>query len=371
MNSTAQVVLHIGTMKTGTTYLQQLLRRNVDLLAEDGVGFHPRNGEVGRAVLGLTKDPAIELEMGTWPVVAERARTSARRIELISNELLSVVWADVVPRVVASLRPAEVTVVITARDILRLLPSAWQNTVKHGSDWSFPTFVQSVRGDPDAPRSPYLRFWKHHDLAMIIDRWAGAVGPENVVVVPVPQPPAPPEQLWERFASVLDVDPRRYDTAQDRRSNLSMGFAETELLRQVNHELADQMDKETLRRLVLHDLANAVLRPLPEEASDRLRPSLSDDDRDWAVRRSRELADAVLASGVRVVGSIEDLVPPADASPAAPTGAPPAAATALAAASVVPPGIVRGVCALLMRIAELEGGGPAAPGEGRRRKRQK
>jgi hypothetical protein len=365
MDRTGHVMLHIGTMKTGTTYLQQVLDRNVDQLAKDGVGYQRRNGPVGRAVRGLLDDPATELAVGMWPGIADRARSSDRRLEVISHELLSVAAADVVPRIVESLRPAEITVVITARDVAKLLPSAWQNTIKHGSDWSFPTFVESVRGDGDGPRAPYLRFWKHHDLAVIIERWAGAVGPEHVVVIPVPQQPTAPERLWELFASVLGVEPKRYDAAQDRRSNLSMGFAETELLRQVNRDLAEHVHKEALRRIVLHDLANAVLRPQPGEATDHRQPLLSGDDRDWAVRRSRELADAVVASGVRVVGSIDDLVPRSVTANADPLTPP------RSGEDVVSPGIVRAMTALLVRIVELEAGAPAHEADGTRRRKRR
>jgi hypothetical protein len=369
------VVLHIGTMKTGTSYLQQVLARNLTLLEADGIRYPNRTVGTGRAVRQVVADgdDAFHLD-GAWSALAQESRAWPGRLVVISNELLSFVSGDVAKRVIESLRPARVTVVVTARDIARLLPSAWQNKVKHGRAWPFATYVESVMAAGPEPRGPARSFWHHHDLTSILDRWVAAVGAENVVVIPVPPSGSDPTLLWERFASVIGVDAAAYDASQDRRSNLSMGYAETELLRRVNLDLRRRLEPDAQKRLVLQYLANEVLRPDPTESDDRASAVLSPGAHDWAVRRSRELAEDVVARGVQVIGSVDELVPaPQDASDAANADG--------GQVSVVSDGTVRGVVALLLRIAELEGErildghgnpepGPAATGRRGRGRRQ-
>jgi hypothetical protein len=58
---TPVIYLHVGAMKTGTSYLQQLMFDNKDALLGQGVlfpGEHPRSAQViaVRDVLGLRTD---------------------------------------------------------------------------------------------------------------------------------------------------------------------------------------------------------------------------------------------------------------------------------------------------------------------------
>lgn len=345
-----EVFLHIGTMKTGTSYLQRVLARNADGLAQVGVRYANAGPGSGRAVHeAIGQDGADSALDGRWAMLVDEMTGWPGRAVVLSSELLSFVPGTTAAKIVASFAPAPVTVIVTARDLVRLLPSAWQNKVKHGRAWAFPSFVQSVMSPSDDPGGPARSFWHHHDLATIVRRWVAAAGADRVVVVPVPPSGAAPEVLWQRFASVLRVDPQAFDAAQDRRSNLSMGFVETELLRRVNRELRELVDKDTHRQLVLKYLANEVLRPDPNEAADRAAVVLGPEAHAWAVQRSRELADDVVALGVRIVGDTEDLVPP-------PLPIEPAGATGQSGLPVVSSGTVRAVVALLVRVAELEGG---------------
>ena len=358
------VRLHIGTMKTGTSYLQQVLSRNVALLVEQGVCYPATSIPIGRATRGALHDADSgdtdsgdtdsgdtdldDVEDGdvgdgnagaesggaadqrAWAALVEHVHSWPGPAAVVSSELLSFATRDQARQIVESLRPARVEIVITARDLARLLPSAWQNKVKHGRSWSFATYVASVTSDTRRTGGPARSFWHHHDLVEIVQRWVAAVGVDQVTVVTVPPSGGPPSLLWERFAAAIDVDPAGFDTAQDQKSNLSLGYTEAELLRKVNHALRDEIDKETHRLHVQAYFANVVLRPAgePTEPTDhaetgqsetgRAKPDRAPPDRplvpsaayDWTIEKSLEMVKELREIGVRVVGDLQELVPP-------------------------------------------------------------
>ncbi len=160
-----KVILHIGEPKTGTTFLQQVMWRNRDALAAQGVvlpGHHPqdhfRASQDLRGIQKLPSDPAGSWT-GEWEILASQAR-QARRVAVISHELFSAADAQQAEQAVRSLQPAEVHIVLTVRDIATLLPAEWQETVKHRND----------RGWED---------W----LSDVIDREAPSAGPARMVVL--------------------------------------------------------------------------------------------------------------------------------------------------------------------------------------------
>lgn len=59
-------------------------------------------------------------------------------------------------------------------------------------------------------------------------------------VVTVPPRGAPPDVLWRRFASVLELDADRLDVAQSV-VNSSLSAEHAELLRRINTRLADRL----------------------------------------------------------------------------------------------------------------------------------
>lgn len=310
MSSTdpAHIFVHIGTMKTGTSYLQQVLERNTDTLARDGAIYANGGPGTHRAI-----QDALSLEEGAtdgaWSRMAKVSREHPGSRVIISNELLSFADDERAQRIVASFAPNPVTVIITARDLVRLLPSAWQNKVKHGRGWPFDRYVDSVIGD-GGPKGAARSFWHHHDLGTIVRRWVAAAGADQVVVIPVPGRDAGPDALWERFASVTGLSSSGYDLRQDRRSNLSLGYAETELLRHVNRRLHDQADWHRQKKVIQRLLANEVLRPDPSRPASNERPILTPAQHAWAAAKSRDLAEEVAATGVRVHGELDELVPP-------------------------------------------------------------
>lgn len=342
------VFLHIGTMKTGTSFLQSVLRRNARLLAEDGVLFPLDDSRWGlqvratREILGILGRPTH----GAWDAMLDEIRAWTGRAVVVSMEFFSLASAKRAQHVVGALAPSEVVVVITARDLVRVLPSAWQSMVKNGRVWPFSEFVTSTMSSGDVTPDAHRRFWRHHDLVAIAGNWITAVGADNVHIVALPPPGAPPVELWRRFCAVIGVSPERYDVSQNRKSNFSLSYSDAELMRQVNIAVAADLSKAAYRKWANRYLANHILRVGASEKTAHDRPSLDPDAYDWAVERSSEMVCALDSLGVHVAGDLADLVPSRVVPPDRPAPATPAMA--------YPPEAAQIIAALLRRIAEVD-----------------
>ena len=207
--------LHIGEPKTGTTFLQQVMWSNRAELAAQGVvlpGHHPqdhfRASQDLRGIQKLASDPAGSWT-GEWEILARQAAQAAQaETAVISHELFSAADAPQAERAVASLRPAEVHVVITVRDMASLLPAEWQETVKHRNARAWEDWLGDVidRESVADDRRQWW-FWRVHDTLAIARLWAQYVPPERIHVITMAPRGAGTSLLWQRFASLLGVDP--------------------------------------------------------------------------------------------------------------------------------------------------------------------
>jgi len=307
--------LHIGTMKSGTSYLQHILRRNRSVLAEAGV-LVPRQRLVPAVadVLNRKAKKRAKEHRGTWSKVVDEIERWRGSSVVLSQEFMSAADESDARRLVATLAPRRVSVIITARDLVRILPSHWQTSIKQGQHWSLSEFVGLIQDEsPEAPKKPARGFWKHHDLARMIEVWSKVIGIEQITVVTVPPAGSPPDLLWQRFASVLGIDPESCDITIDRKANFTLSHTATELLRRVNEQLGDSITPVDHRRVVNNFVANAVLRDDSSEQAGDDRARLSTVEHAWASERGQRMVTALEASGATVVGDLADLCasPPA------------------------------------------------------------
>lgn len=303
-----RAVLHVGAPKTGTTYLQQVLWKNRDVLGAKGIGYpleDPREHfaatmDLREMTWGDRRDPEWD---GAWDRIAERARQWPGPCVVISNELLGAANAEQIQRAVSSLHPVEVRIVFTARDLARQLPSDWQEQVKHTHAITFDEFVDDLVAHGIAAREPFgPMFWGLHDPVRVLRPWADVVGADHVHVVTVPPHGAPRDALWRRFAGVLGLDPDTCDLEVED-INPSLGAVEAELLRRTN-ERADRKQPRSYREHLRGQLIDEVLSRRPG------RPiALPDRHLDWVRKRSQELIDGVRDAGYDVVGDLTDLQP--------------------------------------------------------------
>jgi hypothetical protein len=302
---TRRAYLHVGSPKTGTTFLQQVLWAQRDVAREEGLllpldGFrdHYHACLDVREVAGAAHLP--DHAAGTWARLVEESKSWSGNV-LVSHELFAPATAEQAARAVSSLADAfEVHVVLTARDLVRQIPAEWQQHVKARLGVSLPRFVANVRSD--GSREGW--FWTVQDFAGVLRRWGATLPASQLHLVTVPPPSSPPELLWHRFAAAVGLDPDRF-RLDGIRSNPSLGLEQAEVLRLVNKELGDRLPKPgPYHSVVIRVLAERILtgrdgRPL------RLEP----DDHALAARLSRGVADDLRDLGVDVVGDLADLAP--------------------------------------------------------------
>jgi hypothetical protein len=338
----ARVFLHIGEPKTGTTFIQQVLWSNRAELAAHGVvlpGHHPqdhfRASQDLRGIEKLASDPAGPWT-GEWEILASQAKQPGKTA-VISHELFSAADSQQAAKAVRSLQPAQVHIVLTVRDMAALLPAEWQETVKHRNARSWEDWLGDVidRESADADRRQWW-FWRVHDTLAILRLWAEHVPQERIHVLTNPPRGSAAGLLWERFASLLGVDPGCADLSRAR-PNASLGMAETEFLRRLNQALPgpDTVPdwfymwnvKETVAHRALADRSRGARLILPAERDT------------WAKEQAETLIGGLRASGYQIVGDLDDLRPSQATEPSAsPSGQPAEAvldAAVLAAAALV------------------------------------
>ncbi len=311
-----RVVLHIGEPKTGTTSLQQIMWRNRSELAARGVvlpGHHPqdhfRASQDLRGIPKLASDPAGSWT-GEWEILARQAQ-QAPKVAVISHELFSAADAEQAERAVRSLRPADVHIVLTVRDIATLLPAEWQETVKHRNTRGFQEWLEDVidRESVSADRRQWW-FWRVHDTLAILDLWSRHVPAERVHVIMTPPRGSDQGLLWQRFASLLDIDPGSVDVTRAR-PNASLGMPEIEFLRRLNLALPAEVPDWFYMWNVKEAVAHEALAARPPAA----RLVLPADREAWAKEQGEALAAGLRDSGYHLVGDLGELLPRAPAVP--------------------------------------------------------
>jgi hypothetical protein len=229
-----RVYLHIGLPKTGTSYLQSIVWSSRPQLQRDGVvlpGRERRDHLWASRIIrqGPHADTLPAAQRTAW----DRIRTELRESSgtgLVSHEFLASASADQARGVVEALAPAEVHVVVTARNALDLYTASWQESLKNKSTVPMQEYSRRV-----SKRPTVVWNWRALDLRLVLRRWADAVPSERIHVLPV-DTAAPRHQLWTTFAETIGVDPVLYDTRASF-PNVSMGVVEAETLRRVNRHL--------------------------------------------------------------------------------------------------------------------------------------
>ena len=311
------MILHVGAPKTGSTFLQTALWRNRERLAARGIGYPFTSArehfaaamDLRQARWGGRHDPAWD---GVWDQVAMRTRDWPGRSVVISNELLGPTPPARIAHAVASVQPAQVEVVFTARDLARQLPSEWQEQVRHNTSTSLDDMIDGLVALSDATElPPNAMFWRLHDPIRVLRPWADAVGADHIHVVTVPPPGAPRDLLWQRFAEAIRVEPSGFDLALAN-TNPSLGLVETELLRRTNELLrATSADANPQQRRYL-------VRRILRSRSDQRPISLPPRHAAWARVRSAELIEGIRAAGYHVIGDLADLQPATPTVPGEP-----------------------------------------------------
>jgi hypothetical protein len=306
--TTQRVYLHVGLPKTATTYLQTIMWSERDRMRTEGVLLP---GNERRDHLWSSRIVRDDPRQENWP---ERQRTAWQRLRdeitewpgtsVVSHEFFAAASAEQAARTHGELAPAEVHLVVTAREPLGLFTASWQEALKNRYRGTLDDYPGPVSEKPTA-----IWNWRTLDLRLVLERWTAELPADRVHVLPLPGRSAPRDLVWQRFATLLGLDPAGYDTSVAF-PNTSMGIAEAETLRRVNEHLAERdllassLDRGTIIRTYLAD------ERLVPRKGERFWPSPAqvEDCR----RRGEEAIAYVADRGFDVVGELTELRVPAE-----------------------------------------------------------
>jgi hypothetical protein len=300
---TERVYLHVGSPKSGTTYLQRVLRHNKQSLADQGVLVAGRtHGELVHAGFVVREDRRLqklpERASCAWDRLVEEVLSFPGHTAVISYELFSAARRRQAAEAIESLSGCEVHVVITCRDLGRAVPSAWQERLKFAltvplEEWQPPP-------ESKGPRAEWG--WRTMDPASVAQRWGADLPPEQVHIVTAPRRGAPARELWDRFAEACSLQ----DVAVDLDvppTNESLGIAAAEVLRIVNQQdLGPIRGSREQSRWLRDTLAHRVLASLDDEPIGITDAQLAE-----AEQRARDAVATIRRSGWSVHGDLDDL----------------------------------------------------------------
>jgi hypothetical protein len=295
-----QVFIHIGAPKSGSTYLQSVIWANKARLAERGV-LVPGNVRFDHNRIAQTvrsANPGAKA-LAAWDRILEEIRDWPGDV-LLSNEWFCMAGQDRVERAVDAFRPSDVHVIATARDLVRLVPSAWQETLKLGKAYQLAEFLTMLDEPIDRWR------WSNLDPSLFLPRWQASLPRGNVHVVTVAPKGAPPDLLWNRFAGILPLDPTEFDTDTSG-ANESLSAESARLMQLVGPRLRDAIDADNVawnepyrwvRELVAHQLL------VPQRGSGI---AIDDATLKTIQAHSEDSVRRLAAAGYDIVGDLAEL----------------------------------------------------------------
>ncbi len=137
----------------------------------------------------VREDPAFEKfsehRRGAW----ERLRADVAQwpeTSLISHEFFAAASPEQAARMVEDLAPAEVHLVVTAREPLGLFTASWQESIKNRDVRPMADYSRVEADD-----SGGVWNWRTLDVRRVLERWSPAFPADRVHVLPLPGPDAP------------------------------------------------------------------------------------------------------------------------------------------------------------------------------------
>ena len=322
-----RVLVHVGPRKTGTTYLQRVLQQVASEPGINGVLYplayrdyqHHNHAHAAFAVENLIDHgPDIawddfDTDEDTHPALV-RAVNQHDGVSIVSSEALGGFRPEAIEMFLDGVQ-GEIQVLVTARDIGRVLPSSWQQHLRNTQTPDFPAFMDRRAAERDLGPDEWntrkaMRFWRSYSYGNLVRRWEQVVGAGHVTVIPVPQSGSATDSLWSRFrtaSGLRDALPEVAPAIAPLAANTGSTEAEALFLLAFNN-LARELDfsRRDMKRMIRRLLETGIL-----HREDRGRPLLLRSAdlgivQEWA----REDVNDLVASGAPIVGDVEELLVP-------------------------------------------------------------
>ena len=198
---------------------------------------------------------------------------------------------------VADAAGQELRVVLTVRGLASVIPSEWQQFLKHRMTLDYPTFLKRVQNRNGrwarallAPAGPGRDLSRAGPTSSVRDR---------IDVVVTPDRTEDPDGLYRMFGQVVGFDPHQLSWP-DRNVNASWGYVEAEVYRRTNEALGDRLPRLRARLPARPAGGRSCRGCSPASASDRI--PLPPTELEWVTHVAREHVTWLADSGIRVHG---------------------------------------------------------------------
>lgn len=250
-----RVVLHIGSPKSGTTYIQSNLWANRARLLDRGVLLPGRRADHYSLAAFTRGEPKTR---GVRDRVLRQVR-DWHGVAMITCEWFTMTSRENVALLVEDLAPAEVEVVFTTRPFTSSAPAAWQQTLRNGLASALGEFINSM------PTREDRWGWSTLDPAEVLPRWDEAVTPGRVHVVTMPPPGSARTLLWDRYMQACRLPADDFDM-EGAVPNESISAESARLLQLIGRELraavdADASGLQVQRRWLRQYFSQGLLQP--------------------------------------------------------------------------------------------------------------
>jgi hypothetical protein len=298
------VLVHIGPYKTGSTALQHSLAAHRDELEQHGVWYpgpdyrqmRPSWAVTGRALRGVEPVPVSE-----WEDFAGSVRTRTRDVVCVSSEDFVLATEEQAGRVVHDLGDERVHVLLVARRLDRLLPSAWQERVKSANETlSFDDFV-TVALDPERSHPSSRSFWSNHELAAILGRWLPSLPAERLHVLVADE--SDRGRLNRQVERLLGL--RQGLLAPAGSPNTSLSFERVELVRRLNEVFDERGWSDRDRLTLIHRGLLRMVEPVPLGSGETAIPQVPSEARTRLAELDQHRIDSLRVPGLDVIGDPE------------------------------------------------------------------
>jgi hypothetical protein len=312
VDSEPRVLLHIGPHKTGTTAIQGILASARSELEAQGVvypgGPEGTHHAAARAVLhqpsGWPGDKERLPGQHVWSNLAAAALAAPRR-GVISSEFFALTTLEQRARVVEDLGRDRVELVVAARNPGSIALSTWQQVLRDGKTGALEDWLRKDFDRPEpTPVMSHQGFWSWADTANLVDKWAEVLDIDRIRVVVIDE--TDKLLLPQTFEQLLDLPAGLLSARTPPLGNRSLSTPEAELFLATLGRVRDELRWSEFSLFFRSGFARHLLRnrPVPPgEAAARL-PA-------WAAAQAEHEADASIvrlrASGVRVIGDLENL----------------------------------------------------------------
>ncbi|MDP2012922.1 MAG: hypothetical protein Q8L05_01720, partial [Actinomycetota bacterium] len=171
------IVLHIGVHKTGTTAIQSALANSRAELAALGIAY-PGSLQAHRLVASSAMNRRLGWRVGgapppdpdMWNHFVDDAHNYSG-ITVCSSEFFAESSDEIAEGIIQRIGLGRVHVVLTLRNLARILPSAWQQILKSGYATGYELWLEQVFAAEVTEPKPQT-FWNRHRHDQVVQRWA-------------------------------------------------------------------------------------------------------------------------------------------------------------------------------------------------------